>query len=166
MNTDGKIIFAVVLILGLLVGYADSVRVVWEPSPSDMIAGYRIYYGTNSGGYSFCTNVGLRLEQVIELSRRGRWFFAATAVDTNGIESGYSNEVEWEAKPEPPKLTGSLVVRVAPLIERSTNLVHWCAVQGEPTFFAATNAMEFFQTKRLTIERVTQIQTVAEGANE
>ena len=136
---------------------ADSVRLTWDPSPSDGIAGYRIYYGTNSGSYQFVTNAGLSLTQTVVLPYRTRWFFAATAYDTNLVESDYSNEVEWEDKPLPPVLQGVPLVRVAPIIEHGTNMVDWSEVLGSPTFFPATNAVEFFRASRLTIERVTQL---------
>ncbi len=140
------------------VACADSVRLTWDPSPSDGIAGYRIYYGTNSGSYAFVTNAGPSLTQTVILPYRTRWFFAATAYDTNLVESDYSNEVQWEAKPLPPVLQGPPLVRVAPIIEHSTNLVNWSAVMGEPTFFPATNSAEFFRTYRLTIEHVKRVE--------
>ena len=86
------------------------------------------------------------------------WFFAATAVSTNAIESAFSNEVEWEAKPTAPVVHGETWVRLTPVIERSTNLVSWSSVAGEPTWFRATNAMEFFATRQLLIERVQQVR--------
>ena len=76
----------------------NSVRLAWNASASTEIAGYRIYYGTNSGAYGCATNAGLVLTQTVVLPRRGRWFFAATAYDTNGLESRFSNEVEWESQ--------------------------------------------------------------------
>lgn len=138
--------------------FGDSVRLAWDASPSQGVAGYRIYYGTNSGVYSFVTNAGLVLTQTVVLPWRGRWFFAATAYDTNMFESRLINEVEWEARPEPPGLAGEAVVRLAPVIERSTNLVDWSSVVGEPTFFPATNSAEFFRTMRLMIELVSRVE--------
>ena len=78
----------------------------WDASPCGCVAGYRLYYGTNTRSYRFVTNTGLMLTQSVVLPHRGRWFFAATAYDTNGLESDFSNEVSWESKPTPPVMAG------------------------------------------------------------
>jgi hypothetical protein len=137
---------------------AQSVTLAWDASPSADVGGYRVHFGVTSSNYTFVTNAGLVLTQAVVLPHAGRWFFAATAVSTNGIESTFSNEVQWEAKPGAPVVHDETWVRLTPLIERSTNLVDWVSVAGEPTWFPATNAMEFFATKRLLIERVQQVR--------
>ena len=136
---------------------AQSVTLAWDASPSPSVTGYLIYFGTNSRSYSFLTNAGLALTQTVLLPRVGRWFFAATAHDAQGLESDYSNEVEWEARPASPVLQGERFVRLSPVIERSTNMVAWVNSTGSPTFFAATNRMEFFATRRLLIEKVQRV---------
>ena len=138
---------------------AQSVTLAWDASPSPSVTGYLIYYGTNSRSYSFLTNAGLALTQTVLLPRPGRWFFAATAYDAQGLESEFSNEVEWEARPGSPELLGETFVRLSPVIERSTNQVVWVNTTGAPTFFAATNDMEFFATRRLLIEKVQRVLT-------
>lgn len=140
----------------VLTARAQSVTLAWEASPSVGVVGYRIHFGTNAGNYAFVTNAGLVLTQAVVLPQPGRWFFAATAVDTNGLESVFSNEVEWEARPLAPVVQGESWVRVAPVIERSTNRVDWSSVTGAPTWFPATNGVEVFQTRQLVIERVRQ----------
>lgn len=146
------------LVLAGVVSGAEKVTLTWSPSPSAGVSHYRLYFGMNSGAYGFVTNSGLVCTQQVELPRRGRWFFAATACDTNGIESPFSNEVQCELRPEPPVMNGESWVRLTPLIQRSTNLLHWSGpICGEPTFFAATNASEFFRTASLAIEPVTKV---------
>ncbi len=66
-------------------------------------------------------------------------------MDVDGVESDFSNEVVFELKPAPPVLHGKTWVRLTPVIQRSTNLVSWDCVLGEPTLFT---------TRRLLIERV------------
>ena len=132
----------------------ETVTVVWSASPSAGVAGYRIYWGASSRAYCCVTNAGLVLTQAVILPQAGRWFFAATAYDTSGLESAWSNEVEWESKLLAPTLHGEAVVRLTPMIERSTNLVHWVNTLGTATYIEATNAAEFFRTKRLVIEQV------------
>ena len=131
---------------------AQTVTLAWDASPSASIAGYRIYYGTNSRAYGFVTNAGLVQTQRVTLPHPGRWFFAATAYDTIGLESDFSDEVQWEAKPVSPALHGEAFVRLVPVIERSTNQVDWSSLTGAPTFLAATNRTEFFRAQRLVVE--------------
>ena len=133
---------------------AQQLTLAWDASASSAVAGYRLYYGTNTRSYQFVTNTGLMLTQAVVLPHRGRWFFAATAYDTNGLESDFSSEVSWESKPAPPVMAGKTWVRLTPVFGRSTNLVAWGSVTGEATWFPATNRAEFFRVNRLLMERV------------
>ena len=146
-----------ILLWAALSSAQPKVTLAWDASPSPEVVGYRIYFGTNAGNYSFATNVGLVLTQRVVLPHTGRWFFAATALDAHGAESPFSNQVEWEAKPVAPVVHDETWVRLTPVIERSTNLVTWSDFAGEPTLIHATNAMEFFATRRLEIERVQRV---------
>ena len=137
--------------------HAQSVTLAWDASPSPGVVSYRIYFGTNAGSYQFVTNAGLVLTQRVVLPHTGRWFFAATAMDTNGMESSFSNEVQWDAKPRSPVVRSETWVRLTPVIERSTNLVTWESAAGEATWIVATNQMEFFATRRLLIEQVQRV---------
>ncbi|MGD0745942.1 MAG: hypothetical protein ABSA45_12385 [Verrucomicrobiota bacterium] len=139
-----------------VVALAQSVDLAWDASGG--VAGYRLYYGTNSRAYSYQLNAGLVNTQRVVLPRNGRWFFAVKSYDTNKVESPFSNEVEWESLPPAPVLAGKDVVRICPVIERSTNLVNWTAAAGNPTFFPATNKAEFFRATRLTIEKVKRVE--------
>jgi hypothetical protein len=152
-----KIILIILGGLAALLARAQSVTLAWDASPSPGITHYRLHYGTNAGQNTLVTNVGLVLTKRIGLPHPGRWFFAATAVDANGVESPFSNVVQWEAKPRPPQMLGESWVRLTPVIERSTNLVQWTNFPGEATWLPATNAMEFFATRRLLIERVQKV---------
>ena len=140
-----------------VVAGAQQVTLAWDASASGGVAGYRVYYGTNSRAYFGVTNAGLVLTQAVALPHRGRWFFAATAYDTNGLESDFSSEVSWESKPTPPVMASETWARVVPVLERSTNLAAWSSVTGEATWFPATNRAEFFRVRRLLIERVQRV---------
>lgn len=147
----------VVTALALLAAVAASAQrltLAWDASPCGCAASYRLYYGTNTRSYQFVTNTGLMLTQSVVLPHGGRWFFAATTVGTNGLESDFSNEVSWESKPAAPVMAGSSWVRLAPVFGRSTNCVTWGSVAGEATWFPATNNAEFFRVNRLLIEKV------------
>ena len=133
---------------------AQQLTLAWDASASSAVAGYRLYYGTNTRSYQFVTNTSLMLTQSVVLPHRGRWFFAATAYDTNGLESDFSNEVSWESKPTAPVMTGKAWVRLTPVFGQSTNLIAWGSVTGEAAWFPATNRAEFFRVNRLQMERV------------
>ena len=152
-----KRLLTILILLSATLVHAQNVRLAWDTSPSPDVVGYRIYVGTNGANYAFVTNVGLVRTQTVVLPHTGRWFFAATAVDANGMESPFSNQVQWEARPVAPVLQGEPFIRLTPIIERSTNLVNWRSTEGEATWIAATNAMEFFATRRLLIERVQRV---------
>ncbi|MGD2074473.1 MAG: hypothetical protein PVI91_04930 [Gammaproteobacteria bacterium] len=58
------------------------------------IAGYRIYYGIRSGHYDSMLSVDDPYTFAVRIDDLpvGTYYFVMTAVDTNGIESGYSGE--------------------------------------------------------------------------
>jgi hypothetical protein len=153
-----KRVLAIALLVWALAAQAEKVTLAWTASASPEVSGYQIYFGTNTGRYMFVTNAGLVLTQTVVLPHGGRWFFAATAYNSNHLESPFSAEVQWQSRPQPPVLAGVNVVRICPVIERSTNLVDWAGAAGEPTFFAATNPAEFFRARRLTIENVKRVE--------
>jgi hypothetical protein len=151
--------FAILLVFAALMVAAETALLEWTPSASRGVAGYRVYYGTNSGVYPFAADVGLVTTNVVELPWRGPWFFAVTARDTNGFESPFSNEAAVLALPEAPLLNGETWVGLRPVIECSTNLAAWSSVTGAPTWLPATNAMEFFRPREFLIERAQRVET-------
>ena len=60
------------------------------------LAGYRLYYGYRSGGYSFVANINRAHTQVsIGGLSTTTWYLAVTAYDYFGNESEYSNEISY-----------------------------------------------------------------------
>lgn len=79
---------------------APSVQLGWNPVPS--VSVYRLYYGVGSRQYTNMTSVGNVTNSSLTLPARGvAFFFAVTAVDSNGLESQFSNEITYTA-PSPP----------------------------------------------------------------
>lgn len=77
---------------------AGDVSLAWDPSTSEGVVGYKVYYGSTSGSYdSFRTVTGQSSYTITDLSE-GTYYFAVTAFDTSGNESGYSNEVSTVVK--------------------------------------------------------------------
>ena len=73
---------------------AGTVTLVWDPSlGTNVIAGYKIYYGTGSRTYTNVISVGTATSlSVSNLAGGQSYYFAATAVDAFGLESDYSTE--------------------------------------------------------------------------
>lgn len=136
---------------------AQQVTLAWDASPSPEVTAYRIYFGTNAGNYSYVTNASLVRTQTVVLPHSGRWYFVATAVDASGLESDFSNCVEWEARPTPPIVNGKPWFRLFPEIWHSTNQVDWVIFKGEASWIAATNEIELFTMRGLLIERVDRL---------
>ena len=89
------IVLTSLLMLGLSgVTWAESISLEWDANTESDLAGYKIYVGTESGVYASNTDVGDVLENEMQNLIPGTtYFFVATAYDTSGNESGYSNEI-------------------------------------------------------------------------
>ena len=85
-------IFAALVPSSLLA--ASSVTLVWDPSTSTNIAGYRVYYGPASRTYTNTLTVGNATSATISnLVTGATYYFTATVYDTANLESDFSNEV-------------------------------------------------------------------------
>jgi hypothetical protein len=69
----------------------------WDPNSESTLKGYKIYYGsTSSGSYTSSVDVGNKTTYTVSnLDSSKTYYFAATAYDAGGNESGYSNEVKY-----------------------------------------------------------------------
>jgi hypothetical protein len=165
----GGILFFILLhhavpALGGTVPAGQSVSLTWDASPDIKVAGYDIYYGGASGDYTNRINVGdMTTTTIAGLTAGVTYYFAATAYDGLGLESGYSAEVSYLVPAELPAvqirtaLAGSFIVTVtgpAGLtcdIQASPDLVAWTVI-GTVTLdasgsldFTDTNAVNFPQ---------------------
>ena len=95
--------------------YALDVTLAWDANTEPDLAGYGIYYDTDTGDPYYGTGasdgdspVDISLDQdedpdpnVVQFTLydlpEGTYFFAVTAINTAGLESGYSNEVSYNA---------------------------------------------------------------------
>jgi len=99
-------ILAILAIAGI--AQAATVQVTWNPNTEPDLAGYKIYYGTASGVYGDPIDVGNVTGHVMEITPQhgATYYFALTAYDTSGNESGYSSEatcfIPDGVKPEKP----------------------------------------------------------------
>lgn len=73
---------------------AADVALAWNANTESNLSGYKIYYGTSSGNLNNSVNVGkVTTYTVTGLPLGVTYYFAATAYNTAGNESGYSNIV-------------------------------------------------------------------------
>lgn len=72
---------------------ASDVPLVWNPSTSTNISGYRLYLGNAPGTYDAFITLGIRTSYTVTDLEDGTWYFAVTAIDSNGNESDFSNEI-------------------------------------------------------------------------
>ena len=87
-------------------GMAGQATVSWNPNSENDLAGYKLYYGTSSGNYGSPVNVGNQTSYIVTGLGAGTYYFAVTAYDMSGNESGYSNEVSKTIVAVPPVISG------------------------------------------------------------
>jgi trimeric autotransporter adhesin len=90
------VVIALLLGAGLGQAAAAQVTLAWDPNSEPDLAGYKLYQGTAAGTYGAPVTVGnVTTYTVSGLADGQSFFFAITAYDTVGNESGYSNEVAY-----------------------------------------------------------------------
>ena len=98
-----SLLIILVLILAPAVAFSASVTLRWQANTEPDISGYNIYYGTSSRNYGTPIPVSNATSHTIDNLTEGRtYYFAVTATDTSGNESGYSSEVSANATSSEP----------------------------------------------------------------
>ena len=99
-----NLMFFSVLLLALLISVwarAEQATLAWDANTESDLAGYKLHYGTASNSYSVHIDVNnVTTYTVAGLTAGQTYYFAATAYDASGNESGYSNSVSY-AVPSP-----------------------------------------------------------------
>ena len=86
---------------------AAQLSLTWDPSGDSDVAGYKIYYGTQSGAYTEVIDAGNSTTCTVpDLAVGTTYYIAATAYDSYGYESDYSNELDYA-------VTGDAAVNLA-----------------------------------------------------
>ena len=75
-------------------GYSAQVTIAWDANSEPEVAGYKLHYGTSAGQYPSLSDAGGQTTCTLAGLQAGvAYFFAATAYDTYGNQSSYSQEV-------------------------------------------------------------------------
>lgn len=117
---------------------AGSITLAWDRSPDVSAVGYRIYWGAASGAYTNSAAVGNVTNATLTgLAIGFPYFFAATAYNSTGEESPYSNEttgtIPWSApvlsiRPCIYIIEGTTVPNRTNRVQESNNLTNWQTV--------------------------------------
>jgi hypothetical protein len=92
----------VCILIGLIASnaWAAQATLAWDPNTESDLAGYRVHYGTVSGRYMTSIDVhNVTSYTATGLTDGQTYYFAASAYDTSGNSSGYSNEVQYTVSP-------------------------------------------------------------------
>ena len=95
--------------------HSATVTLTWDPNTEQDLAGYKLYQGTKSGNYTSSVDAGNKTTCTLSNVEPGiTYYYAATAYDTAGNESGYSGEVSYIAPTQetPPDGGTDISVRI------------------------------------------------------
>jgi len=112
----GSILFLVLLFHSAMafsatVPAGQSVTLAWDADSDPNVTGYKIYYGVASRTYTNQINAGNATGATISGLVAGvTYYFAATAYDSFGQESGYSSEIIYSV----PATLATMQIRSAP----------------------------------------------------
>jgi hypothetical protein len=133
-------LITLILLVSLDCALAESTSLAWDASPDSHVAGYNIYYGTTSGDYTNKVTVqNVTTATISNLVAGQTYYFAVTAFVANGMESDFSNEIQFivpgvialsrGANPGDPML---IKFPVAPAhwyeLQATTDLQNWSTV--------------------------------------
>ncbi len=124
------------LAIGLIVSvstvaWAGRATVSWDPNTEDDLAGYKVYWGTQPNrNYTDVLDVGNVTSHTFDNLQEGQtYYFAVTAYDRAGNESGFSEEVSAEIPssggndPGPGDTTAPELVNVTAMGETQVDVI-------------------------------------------
>lgn len=147
------------------VGQAAEVRLAWDPSPSPGVIGYRLYWGTQTRLYTSNLDAGLVTTATVSgLVAGTTYYFAATAYAPGGLESDFSNEVQYTVPISPSNQAPTLSALANRTIaeDSSTGPMAFTVgdVDNDPSTLAVTAA-----SSSPTLVPVTRLVLGGSGAN-
>lgn len=88
------------------IGDGTSIRLDWDPNPELDLAGYRIYWGVESGVYDSVRTVTATADTITNLIEDNTYYVAVSAFDTDDNESMLTREVDILVTARPLTPTG------------------------------------------------------------
>lgn len=136
-----------------------------DGTPLTDLTNYKVYYGTESGVYTETQQFPAdECAFLIEDLATGRWYFVATAINSTGKESVYSNEVFKDIEPPAPNPPFGLTVEadntVAYLLSISDDVVVPVPVGFVDAGVACDVTTSFNNLNRVDIADVHYVGTV------
>ena len=139
----GRTVVGLIMFFALLglpsVTYSATITLKWDPpttnsdgSPLVDLARYRLYFGHQSRNYGFYTDTNKPVANV-SVSDYSNYYFAVTAINSNNVESEYSNEYFWDQVSQAPAILTSVDVVMAPEGGMATFLVKLNTAPVSPT---------------------------------
>lgn len=140
---------------------AADVSLSWQSSSSTNVTAYNIYYGTSSGNYSGKIMAGnVTTTTISNLNCGTTYYFSATALDSSGNESGFSNETRFLV-PGMLALSAAGKPGVPMVIKFPVAPWHWYEVQATEDFKSWTT---IWQTRVATSNTWVQCSDLNAGA--
>lgn len=108
---------------------AQSVSLDWFANPEPTIAGYKIYYGGQTGNYTNSIDVGNTTNATVSgLVGGASYYFVATAYDSTGQESAPSAEIGYDVPLQASSITSNLPPRILSLTDNGLTVELQCLV--------------------------------------
>ena len=98
-----KLLFTIMFLLVAVSVHAREITLIWDANTEQDLDHYVVYWGIETGNYTNnAPTEGLENTFMQVIPDDGQtYYFAVTAVDTTGLESDYSNEVNTEGYENP-----------------------------------------------------------------
>jgi hypothetical protein len=135
MKSMLRLAIGLILLLGTFSSAAEAagtIRIQWDPNSESDLASYRVSYGTSAGVYATSLTVPANTTtwDLTGLTEGERYFIVVQAVNTAGLSSGPSNEVNGVVPYSASTSSSTDAARVVLGIERFTNSGGWLAVKA------------------------------------
>lgn len=109
------ITFILALVATVAIANPGEISLKWNASVTPGITNYVLYAHTNAmteTNFTFTirADTGTNLTATVYDVAPGQWYFNATAMDTNGVESQLSNVVQYEI-PAPPASLRTIILQ-------------------------------------------------------
>lgn len=90
-------VFILTISLTSAIAFSATITLAWDTNSEPDVAGYKIYYGTESREYIYVVDIGNQTSCTISDLVTGEvYYFAVTAYDMNDNESNFSAEINFE----------------------------------------------------------------------